>query len=109
MSHTMHFTHFMGAIVGVLGVSIAIYLQLITSKHCPIKYIVLFLVFGITMIMINSGPFIASSQQLLILQFIAYLILAIIEIGTAYFIWRTLDLENPVLEVHNEFVSDKNA
>lgn len=109
MSHTatIHAINFIGGLVGVLGITIAIYLQLITDKICPPRYVILFLIFGVSMIMINSSLFI-NSAELLVLQFFAYVILALLELGTAYMIWIKLDLKNPVREVHDEILTEED-
>lgn len=109
MSHmTEHlWLELIGALIGAIGVSISIYLQLITRKHCPKKYVIIFLVFGITMIMIHSNPFLASTNNMITIRIIGYTILAVMEIGAAYMVWKRLHLENPVEEIHDEFFPAK--
>lgn len=108
MSHLAqpHWIELIGALIGTLGITIAIYLQLITRKDCPPRYVILFLVFGIAMIMMHSGPLVATREEMTFLQITAYMILAILEIGTAYYVWKRLDLDHPLKELHHELFSD---
>lgn len=111
MSHITHphWIELMGALIGALGIMIAIYLQLITQKDCPPRYVILFLSFGITMTMVHSGPFISSNDEIVFLQITGYILLAVIELVTAYYVWRRLDLDNPVQELWHELFGDSKS
>lgn len=107
MSHGLTVINFVGAMVGVLGVIIAIYLQLITREYCPPKYVILFLIFGVSMIMLNSSTIFSDHNGVLILQFAAYVILALSEISGAYYIWNQLDLNHPIQQIEDELFSEE--
>lgn len=56
MSET-EFVTLLGALVGVVGVSIAIWLQLIARRRCPWYWVAGFFTFGSFMLLLNSGVF----------------------------------------------------
>lgn len=85
---------FIGSMVGWLGVSIAVYLQLISNKDCPPKYVVIFGLFGISMIFIHSSIYFQDTTTYVTLQITAYLILAILEIVGGYRIYKNLDVKS---------------
>lgn len=86
-----------GLLVGFIGVSIAIYLQLIQQNPCPPKYVLGFFVFGVLMIFINGRAVITDMTIAIILQTIGYILLAIMEIYTAYIIRKRI-MNNPYNE-----------
>lgn len=44
---------FIGIIAGVIGVGVAVYLQMVDIRRCPLRYVVGYFLFGSALILIN--------------------------------------------------------
>lgn len=108
MSQHLQMIELLGALTGALGVIIAIYLQLIVSRYCPPRYVTVFLVFGISMIMMHSGPFNLLPEITATLRIIAYSLLIILQLSSTYYIWKNLECDNPIKDIVGAFSSDDN-
>jgi len=83
-----------GLIAGFTGISIAIYLQMISPKLCPVKYTGAFFGFGFIMIIINSEAVIGNMDKVAVLQSLVYIGIVIGEIYAAYRINKKLREKN---------------
>lgn len=84
---------FLGTSVGFVGVMLAVTLRMVSRKYCPPSYALGFLVFGISMILLHSEPFVSPSKTV-VLAVVAYTALLALELGVAYWIYKTYPVEN---------------
>lgn len=89
------FISYVGAATGAVGVVIAIYLQLISQKHCPPQYVVFYLALGSGLILSHVNGLIVGEIPVNILRLAGYLILIVVQIASAGYIYQRLDRESP--------------
>jgi hypothetical protein len=94
MNHTVTaLTETLGALVGVVGISIAIWLQLISRKRTPPRYVAMFFVFGSVFLLMNTGALDAPARPANLLGLLGVLLALIFECGAAVHVWRRYSVE----------------
>lgn len=78
----------LGALVGVVGVSIAVWLQLIARRRCPWYWVAGFFAFGSFMLLLNSGVFGLAALTTTALASFALLAALVAELAGAFYVYR---------------------
>jgi hypothetical protein len=94
MTHTPspHWVDIIGLAAGLLGMSIATWLQLVTRRDVDEGWVVLFLAIGLGLTFINVEPLWPSgSEIILIARAAGYLLIICFEIAMAYHVHTTYD------------------
>lgn len=96
MTHTVTHTTllFLGQMAGWLGVTIAVYLQLISPRRCKLEYVIGFYLSGLALILVHIGVF-----HIIVLDgwlpAIGYVIIIVLYLYAAYWVHRHADLPGP--------------
>lgn len=96
MIETAWFLNYLGTVTGAIGVLIAIYLQLISPKHCPPQYVMFYLTVGSGLMLIHINGALVSDLTATILRLAGYTVLMAVQVGSAYYIYQKLDKEDSV-------------
>jgi len=107
MADPAWFISYIGAATGAVGVSIAIYLQLISQKHCPPQYVLFYLTLGSGLILAHVNGHMIEGLPTTALRLLGYLVLIAVQVGSALHIYRRLDTEHsrPTIE---KFISSRH-
>lgn len=97
-----------GTFVGVVGVCLAVYLQLVTTRNCHPHYVVALFLSGAALIMVFSDVWGLQDGGVLILKAGSVVLFAIAEGVTAYFAWKTGAIEPPMHTVAS-LLNDENG
>jgi len=87
MTDFVTIVHWLGTLSGVLGVCIAVYLQLINPRRCHAGYVAAIFVAGSAVIMVFS-PAWANGGSTVYFKLIAALLFGVGEIGAGYHVWK---------------------
>lgn len=107
MIESVWLLNYIGMVTGGVGVIIAIYLQLISPKHCPPQYVVFYLVVGTGLMLIHLNGALMSSVTAIVLRLAGYTILIAIQVGSAYHIYQRMDNQSST-ESLEEIISLNN-
>jgi len=94
------------AFAGLLGVSIAVYLQLIAERKPPAAWVATFFVAGCTMLLLHptvwvSAPVVTYSA---VLQLVGAAVAVIGELALARYVLIRYDVDSPFAVIHNAVV-----
>lgn len=92
-----HILDLLGAVGGALGLCIAIYLQLVTRRKVPVRYVLAFFVVGSLLLSLHAEAF-PSLEPALVLSLRAVAIVGaiLLELGGAWYVWKHAEVESPV-------------
>jgi len=85
----------LGAFVGVVGVSIAIWLQMVARRRCPARHVTAFFAFGSFMLLLNTAVFGVEGGVEPYVAGVALLSALVVEIAGAIHVYRTYSSERP--------------
>ena len=88
-----HWVDLLGLLAGSVGVSIAIWLQMITPRVVKARYILGFLTLGCSLMLINLEPLIPNTDAVLAARVLAYLTLVAAQAYLAYHVWDESELQ----------------
>lgn len=94
-----HIVEIGGVAVGFISLSTAIYLQSVTDRRCPFKYIAFYLAVGVAMIVLHLDGILPPVEGLSALKLVLDIIMALALIVSGYRIHKNLELKNPVKEI----------
>jgi len=91
------FASAVGVFAGVVGVSIAVYLQLMSSRSTPWPYVVGFFVGGCVLILVNPGSWLAGSFEAFAdeLRLVGAVVALVAELGIAIHVFQEYRVESP--------------
>lgn len=87
------FVDILGALVGGIGVSLAIYFQLIARRSCPSRYVLAFFVFGSTILLLSGEAFYLRDAVASALAVLGALLALVAEVAFAGYVWRRIRTE----------------
>jgi len=87
MTEFAELVHWLGTLSGFLGVSIAVYLQLINPRHCHGGYVSAIFLAGSAVILVFS-PAWSNGGTTILLKLIAAFLFGIAEIVAGYHVWK---------------------
>lgn len=87
---------FVGAIVGFISLSLAIYFQMISRMKCPWRYVAYFASAGIFLIFINADAVGVERNRAVALELALYLGILIVELVASYKLWKMLNSQDYV-------------
>lgn len=91
-----HMVDALGLIAGAIGVSTAIWLQLVTRRRCPPRYVVSFLILGTSLIMLNLEPVWPTADNgIYYSRIAAYVMLIVGQVALGIHVWRESPVEMP--------------
>lgn len=99
--------NYIGAVTGAVGVLIAIYLQLISQKRCPPKYVLFYLTLGSGLMLSHTSGVYLGDLAMVSLRLTGYMFLIAVQIGSAYYIYQKLDGEESLISLE-QMVSVKH-
>jgi len=97
----------LGALTGVVGVSIAIWLQLISPKKCPARYVLVFFVFGSVFLLMNAGAIGVPGRPATLLGLIGAIVALVAEVVGAVYVYRRYGIEDTTHEAIEAFLQDR--
>ena len=99
-------TEVLGAFVGVVGVSIAVWLQLVSAKAAPARYVIGFYLFGATFLLTNAGALGVPPHPANILGLLGVLVALAVEVAAAVFVYRRYGNEETTRETVEAMIGD---
>jgi bacteriorhodopsin len=100
-------TETLGALVGVVGISIAVWLQLVSRKRTPARYVFAFFAFGAVFLLTNAGALNAPARPASLFGLLGVLVALVFECGAAVFVWRRYSVEgDSPAEVVRDLIHD---
>lgn len=87
MANTHIIVSFLGALVGVLGISIAIWLQMIARRRTPAKYTLAFFAFGSLFLALNTRVFQVPERPASTIAGVALLLTLVVEVYAAAWVY----------------------
>jgi drug/metabolite transporter (DMT)-like permease len=99
MSEINALTEVLGAFVGVVGVSIAVWLQMVSAKRTPARYVAGFFVFGSIFLLTNSGAVGVPTEPANLLGLLGVLAALVAECGAAVFVHRRFGTDDRTPEL----------
>lgn len=110
MSHiaAAHWVDWLGLLAGVIGVSIAIWLQLITQRRCKPRYVFGFFILGSTLILMNLGPVFPEKNGVVLGKFVAYIVLIGAQFKVAHEVYEHSNIKTSIsIQKKIQFSGDK--
>jgi hypothetical protein len=85
-----HWVDFIGLTAGILGMSIACWLQLVTRRDVDVGWVILFLTVGLGLTLVNIQPLWPTrNEAILIASAAGYVLVICFEIAMAYHVHTT--------------------
>lgn len=103
----MSAVNWFGTFAGILGVSIAVYLQLINPRQVEPGYVVAIFVAGAAVILVFS-PAWATASNTVFLKLAAALLFIVSELTAGYYVWKNGDVA-PLQEAVYACFKDENG
>ena len=94
MGYTLvpHWVDTLGLVAGGLGVSIAVWLQLVTPRRIRSRYVTAFLALGSALILINLGPVVEGPFLVVAARTAAYISLIVAQTYLGYRVWSKAEV-----------------
>lgn len=86
---------FMGAFAGFLAVTIAVYMQTLTSRTCKLRYVTGFFVLGAALLLIHFGAFGVQATVSVWISFFGYVVLIVGELYAGWWVIQHSHVEPP--------------
>lgn len=83
-----------GAMSGALSISIAVFLQMLSSRKCHPKYVAGFLLLGSFLILLNTRPFVESAILAIYIEATAYIFIMAAELYIAKKVYAQSEIED---------------
>jgi len=77
----------LGAFVGLVGVCIAIWLQMVAKRRVPAKYVVVFYAFGSLFLLLNTAALGAGNEVAQVVAVFSLTVALLVEVGGAVFVY----------------------
>lgn len=104
-----HMIDLLGSLGGVLGMSLAIYFQLVCRRHIHPLVVTAFFIVGLSMFLATLEPFASNIETVLYLRLVAYLLFIGFEMSAGYYVYQHSGVERPVEELMQVFADDENG
>lgn len=93
----------LGTLGGALGMSIALWFQLVSKKDIHPGLVVSFFVVGLTMFLATLGPLAGTYEEALYLRAFAYITFLMFELVAGYYVWTHAEMDYPTKAVMEAF------
>lgn len=106
MSEITAVTEVLGAFVGVVGVSIAVWLQLISAKQAPARHVLGFFAFGAVFLLTNVAAVGVPTDPANLLGLFGVLVALVGECAAGIHVYRRYSDEDTTREAVESFLRD---
>lgn len=106
MDTLLHLAEWFGTVSGLIGICIAIYLQMLTQKRINPSYVFGFYLLGCILILMNTGAYLTGNNTIQWLRLIGVSMLTLGELWAGFWVFKHSDIPNPRKSLFRTFIDD---